>query len=374
MTVDHRERVLLSIEHQEPDQVPIALWGSAFGVTDPLYEGLVQRLKLGKVLPPFRQRRGHSVNYYDDRILEALDIDVRHVWLGFTDLGSPPSGGGLDAWGVGWQRSGLYLSPDQHPLADANAGDLELHPWPDVERFIRRDDLLQRARYLKENTDFAVVGRAVDSYGPLERAGQLRGYERFMLDLVMDEAFATELVERITDVLCRLIEIYLDTVGDYLDIFELPGDDYAAQNPLISPASFDKFFAPAWRRLISLIKDAAPHCKVMFHSDGRMEPFLGRLIDLGVDVFHCLEPLPNVDMAQVKRDYGERLCFLGAIDIKQALQGDLARLEAEVKERIRVLAPGGGYILAPANHLQPDIPPENVVALFRAARKFGGYG
>jgi uroporphyrinogen decarboxylase len=181
------------------------------------------------------------------------------------------------------------------------------------------------------------------------------------------------LVERVTDVLCRLIEIYLDTAGQYLDVFELPGDDYAAQNPLIAPAMFDQFFAPAWRRMITLIKEAAPDCKVMFHSDGRMEPFLGRLIDLGVDVFHCLEPMPNVDMHQIKRDYGERLCFLGAIDIKQALQGDERRVEAEVQERIRALAPGGGYILAPANHLQPDVPPQNVVALFQAARRFGRY-
>ena len=100
---------------------------------------------------------------------------------------------------------------------------------------------------------------------------------------------------------------------------------------------------------------------------------MGRLIDVGVDVFHCLEPMPGVDMAQLKRDYGDRLCFWGAIDIKHALQGDVARVEAEVRERISVLGPGGGYVLAPANHLQPDIPPENIVALFLAARKYGEY-
>jgi uroporphyrinogen decarboxylase len=83
--------------------------------------------------------------------------------------------------------------------------------------------------------------------------------------------------------------------------------------------------------------------------------------------------MPEVDMAQVKRDYGHRLCFWGAVDIKQALQGDVARVEAEVRDRINTLGPGGGYVLAPANHLQPDVPPENVVALFQAARKYGTY-
>jgi uroporphyrinogen decarboxylase len=104
-----------------------------------------------------------------------------------------------------------------------------------------------------------------------------------------------------------------------------------------------------------------------------MTPFLGRLIDLGVDVFHCLEPLPNIDMVQVKNEYGSHLCFLGAIDIKEAMRRDVYSVEEEVKRRILELGPGGGYILAPANHLQPDVPPENVEALFRAAKKYGIY-
>jgi uroporphyrinogen decarboxylase len=83
--------------------------------------------------------------------------------------------------------------------------------------------------------------------------------------------------------------------------------------------------------------------------------------------------MPGVDMAEIKRQYGDQLCFWGAIDITQALQRDVARVEEEVRERIGALGPGGGYVLAPANHLQSDIPPENVVALFRAARRYGTY-
>jgi uroporphyrinogen decarboxylase len=372
--MDHRQRVLLAIHHQQPDRLPLALWGSTHGVTDPLYFRLLKHLGLGEPVPPFRRRLGHSVNYYDDRVLEALDIDVRHVWLGFDDLAGPPAEGGLDAWGVGWQRSGLYASPREHPLATStSAEEIENYPWPDVERLIRLDELQQRAEYLRRHSDCAIVGRAVDSYGPLERCSQLRGYLQFMKDLALNPDFVHALVDKVTQVLCRLLEIYLDKVGSYLDIIELPGDDYAARTPLISPAMFDRYFAPAWRQMIGLVRQAAPHCKVLFHSDGNMQPFLSRLIALGVDIFHGLEPLPNVEMAQIKDQYGQHLCFWGAIDIKEALQGDLARLEAEVQERIRLLAPGGGYVLAPANHLQPDIPAENVIALFRAARRFGVY-
>lgn len=371
--MNHRDRVMAAVNHIEPDCVPIAVWGSAHGITDPLYFDLVEYLNLGCATEPFRPRMGHTINYYDDRVLEALDIDVRHVDCGFTDLGGPAAGGGTDSWGVKYTQSGLYLSASSFPLQTAGMEDLETYRWPDVEHLLQRDSFRDRALHLKEKTDFAVVGRAYDSFGPFERCCSLRKTEQFLMDLGTDEEFAHRLIQRVTDVHCRLLEIYLADAAPYLDIIELPGDDYAALRPIISPRMFDRFFAPAWRRIIGMIKSAAPHAKILFHSDGNMEPFLGRLIDLGIDIFHCVEPLPNVDMAQLKTLYGQQLCFWGAIDIKDALKHDEETIEKEVKQRIRMLGKGGGYVLAPTNHLQPDLPPQNIVSLFRIARKFGTY-
>ncbi len=371
--MNHRQRVLAAINHQEPDCVPIAIGGSAHGITDPLYFALLQQLGLGEPVPPFRPRMGHTINYYDDRVLEALDIDVRHADCGFTDLGGPAGGGSSDAWGVRYAQSGLYLTATSYPLLDAGAEDLARYPWPAVETLLHRDDFRRRLQTLREADEYAVVGRSYDSYGPFERCCSLRKTDEFLVDLAINEEFAEQLIAKVTDVHCRLLEIYLADAAPYLDIIELPGDDYAAARPLISPAMFDRFFAPAWQRIIGLIKASAPQAKILFHSDGNMQPFLGRLIELGVDIFHCLEPLPGVDMAQIKQQYGGRLCFWGAVDIKQALQGDQAAVAAEVKQRIRLLGAGGGYVLAPANHLQPDVPAQNVISLFRAAREFGRY-
>ncbi len=371
--MDHRERVLSAVNHIEPDRVPTALWGSAYGVTDPLYFHLLKLLNLGDPMPPFRPRMGHTINYYDDRVLEALNVDVRYVDCGFTDLGGPTAGGGLDCWGIRYDQSGIYLSAADHPLEKAGIDDLENYSWPAIKPYIRRRDVIERARYLNDMTDFAVVGRAFDSYGPFERCCALRSTAGFLIDLAEDEVFASMMVQKVTDVLCAGMQIYLEDAGKYLDIIELPGDDYAALRPIISPKMFDRYFAPAWKRIIKIVHETAPQCKILFHSDGNMEPFLGRLIDLGVNIFHCLEPLPYVDFAKIKQTYGGQLCFLGAIDIKQALQADEIRVAAEVKRRIRELASGGGYILAPANHLQPDVPAANVIALFRLARKYGSY-
>ncbi|MCL4559291.1 MAG: hypothetical protein M1281_01595 [Chloroflexi bacterium] len=371
--MDHRERVLTAVNHSEPDYVPTAVWGSAHGITDPLYFDLVKLLKLGDPLPPFRVRKGHTVNYYDDRVLEALDIDVRHVECGFTDLGGPEAGGGRDSWGIRYDPSGIYLTAADHPLENASLEDLESYPWPQVEKLMRLEEAASRAKELHETGSHAVVGRAFDSFGPFERCCTLRRTDTFLIDLAGNEEFAQALIQKVGEVLLRGTEIYLNAAGPYLDILELPGDDYAALRPIISPRMFDRFFAPLWRRMIELVQALAPQCKILFHSDGNMEPFLGRLIDLGVNIFHCLEPMPSVDMAKIKQTYGDRLCFWGAIDIKEALQGDEARVEAEVRQRIRELGPGGGYVLAPANHLQPDVPAANVVALFRLARRYGKY-
>jgi uroporphyrinogen decarboxylase len=258
--MDHRQRVLDAINHIEPDRVPTALWGSAYGVTDPLYFNLLKSLGLGDALSPFRIRKGHTINYYDDRILEALNVDVRHVDCGFTDLGGP-SAGGLDCWGIRYDQSGIYLTASGHPLEKAGIEDLENYPWPEVEPYLRRREVLERARFLKENTDYAVVGRAFDSFGPFERCCALRGTATFLMDLAENEVFASLMIQKVSDVLCAGMQIYLEDAGKYLDIIELPGDDYAALRPIISPRMFDLYFAPAWRRIIKIIKIGRASCR-----------------------------------------------------------------------------------------------------------------
>ncbi|MCB0024333.1 MAG: hypothetical protein KDD91_14965, partial [Caldilinea sp.] len=98
-----------------------------------------------------------------------------------------------------------------------------------------------------------------------------------------------------------------------------------------------------------------------------------RFIDIGADVVHPLEPLPATDMAALKAEFGGRISFMGGIDIRKTMQGSEAGIVAEVKERIGQLAAGGGYILAPANHLQADVPPRNLFRLYTAARELGTY-
>ena len=157
-------------------------------------------------------------------------------------------------------------------------------------------------------------------------------------------------------------------------MIELPGDDYAYNvGTIISPRMFRKFIKPILSRFIETIRTYQPDIKIMFHSDGLITSLLEDLIDIGIDVVHPLEPLPGTDFIEIKKQFGGRIAFLGAIDISHALPGDKEDVSAEVQTRIRQLAPGGGYILAPSNHIQADVPPENVEYLYKVARQFGVY-
>ena len=373
-TMDSRERVLTALHHQEPDRVPAALWGSYYTLQDETYFRLLQHLRLGEPIPPFRRFMAKNSNYHDDRILERLGTDTRYVWLGFDDLGGPMPGTLVDAWGVGWKRIPPNISAVVHPLANASLEDLDSYPWPDPERFIRLDELRERVATLRKAGMHAIVARAVNSYGPFEQASALRGREQLLMDLILNPEFTQHLVDKITDVLVHLTEIYLDACGKDIDVIEIPGDDYAAtQNLLFSPKVFDQIFKPALARIVRPIREFRGDLFVAFHSDGAVIKLLDRFVEVGIDLFHPLEPLPANDMAAIKAQFGGRLSFMGAVDVKQALPGSLAELENEVERRIRVLAPGGGYILAPANHVQTDVPPQNIVALYEFGRTLGRY-
>ena len=373
-----RERVLAAINHNEPDRVPTALWGGPYGVVDNLYFRLLKHLNLGEPVQPFRM--GHNISYIDDRVLSRLATDVRYVWPGASPnsptIQTKDPDTFKDAFGQVWKRALPYYYADTGILSTATSIDQidQAVTWPDTNVPHWTNGVHERAKHLREQTDYFIVARMVMSHGVFQTACDLRGTVEFMTDMALNEEFAFSLLDRITDTLVGLLKGYLDATDDYIDMMELPGDDYAAnENLLISPAMFRRFIKPALIRLITTIKRHNPDLKIMLHSDGMIGKLLPEFIELGIDVLHPLEPVPALDQAAIKAKYGKQLAFWGGIDISHAMRGSTADVVAETRERIAQLAPGGGYILAPSNHLQADIPVKNVVALFESARKYGTY-
>lgn len=373
-----RQRVLAALNHQEPDRVPVALGGGPYGLVDELYFKLLKHFDLGDPVPPFRQ--GHNISYMDDRVLARLGVDTRYVWPGMSPSSPTQQTADpdtfLDGFGQVWKRALPYYYADTGILTTAaSIEDIDrLVTWPDTTDPRWTAGVAERAHDLRENTDSFIVARMVMSHGVFQAACDLRGVAEFMMDMVINEPFARHLIDRITATIDGLLRGYLTAAGDNIDMIELPGDDYAAnENLLISPQMFEQFIKPSLARFVTTVKAHNPDLKIMLHSDGCIEKLLPQFIDLGIDVVHPLEPVPAMDLAVIKAEYGDRLTFLGGIDISHAMPGSEADVRAEAQVRITQLAPGGGYVLAPANHLQADVPPENVVALFEAARQYGAY-
>lgn len=378
MNLTSRQRTLAALSHEEPDTVPLALGGGPYGLVDDLYLRLVKHLDLGEPVPPFRT--GHSISYMDDRLLEKLGTDIRYCWPGLLP-NSPIIPGDdadtfYDSYGQVWKRALPYYYTGEGILKDATSiDDIEsrVH-WPDLTDPRWTLGVAERAQLLHEQTDYFVAMRMVASHGPFQTACDLRGTEAFLMDMALNPEFAHVLLDKITTAIEGLFRLAMQAGGKYFDMIELPGDDYAGNlNLIISPVMFRKFIKPCIARLVKTIKEYNPNIKVMLHSDGAIAALLPDIISIGVDVIHPLEPLPAMDIPTIKENFGSQLTFLGGIDISHAMPGTQDDVIAETKLRIAQLAHGGGYILAPSNHLQADVPAENVVTLFKTARQFGKY-
>lgn len=377
-TMTPRQRVQTALAHEEPDTVPIALGGGPYGLVDDLYLRLVKHLDLGEPVPPFRS--GHSISYMDDRLLEKLGTDLRYCWPGLLPnspvMRGEDDGTFYDSYGQVWKRALPYYYTGEGILKDATSiDDIERHVrWPDLSDSRWTYGVAERARTLHEQTNYFVVMRMVASHGPFQTACDLRGTESFLMDMAANPDFAHVLLDKVTTAIESLLDLSMQAGGKYFDMVELPGDDYAGNtNLLISPNMFRKFIKPCLERLVRVVKEHNPNAKVMLHSDGAITKLIPDIISLGVDVIHPLEPLAATDIPAIKEQFGTRISFLGGIDISHAMPGTREEVIAETKLRISQLAAGGGYILAPSNHLQADVPAENVVTLFKAAREFGRY-
>ncbi|HUT15780.1 MAG TPA: uroporphyrinogen decarboxylase family protein [Anaerolineae bacterium] len=374
-TLSPRERVLTALSLEEPDRVPLDLGGSASNMTDPVYFKVKNLLGIKGDVPPYRT--GRTCNYYDERVFDALDIDFR--WVSLKGLRNAhglvaPDGTYTDEWGIGYRRMALQAGSVGHPLAHASIDDLEVYRWPDPRAPGRDEGLEEHAGFLYGQTEYAIAARPTPDFGVFEMCCALRGDAQYLMDLANDKPFARRLAQRITCVLKGFCGVLLDAAGPYLHMGQYSGDYGTQHSMIMSPDMYREMMKPFDKEIILFIKERAPQVKLMHHSCGAILPIMPDLIEIGVDVLNPLQPLAaNTDSARIKAQFGDRLCFHGAIDIQRALPGTLEDVERESRTRLAALAPGGGYIVAPSNYIQPDVPPANVVELYRLAAKLGRY-
>jgi uroporphyrinogen decarboxylase len=317
----------------------------------------------------------------DESILLDLDIDTRPVSMCPVKRGVRPCdepGQFYDDWGVKWKEidtgSTTYRELAEFPLAKATLDELDDYAWwPDPLDPDRYLGVEERARVLFDETDFALVG-CPGFNGVWERATYMVGFQRMLEGLLLEPEFVNAVLRRITD-LCKLaLARYLELVAPYIQIIKM-GDDLGTQNgPQMSPSVYRQVIKPYHQELFSLIRERTG-ARIFLHSCGSVYRLLPDLLDAGVDILNPVQvSARDMDTKRLKTEFGDRLTFMGAIDTQHVLPfGSVEDVQREVETRIRDLGRGGGYIVAPVHNVQADVSAENLVTMYRHARKVGRY-
>ncbi len=379
-----RERVLCSLAHKEPDRVPLDIGGSdVTGLHRDTYTNLARFLGI-----PDDVRIWESVQQValpQEEMLAQLEVDVRPVFPHATDSSELPLQGEgerltfRDEWGVKWampKRGGLYFDIVEHPLADAcAASDLAGYPWPDGSDPARLRGLREYAVNVAASTQAALT--LVPVYGGIfESAFWLRGFEDFYRDLGSN----SPLVEAILDATLQFRLDYwgraLEEVGDFIDVV-VEYDDLGHQSGLlISPDMYRRYLKPRHKQLFEFIKGRS-HAAVLLHTCGAIYELIPDLIETGVDILNPIQVSAGKmgDTRKLKQEFGTELAFWGGgVDTQSVLpRGTPQQVKDEVRRRIEDLAPGGGYVFAAVHNIQPDVPPENIMAMGEAWKQYGTY-
>ena len=351
----HRERVALALNHESPDRCPMQI-----SFTPEFAERLRAELlaQTGKAHNP----HGGGNTYELER---ALGEDLLLTSVGWANSYYMESGDYTDEWGIGWKQveyqtpfgTGHYTEIAHHPLAD-DAAIVSYRP-PDPAR----PELYAEAeRVIRDFKDeYWIVGVTVTTI--FETAWALRGYERILSDFALNP----DLTEALLEIPYRyhlhaakkLVEMGVDMIWT--------GDDVGAQQRmLISPAMWRRYLKPRMANFIAELKRINPAVKVAYHSDGNIYPIIPELIEIGLDVLNPVQPA-CMDPAQLKREFGDRLCFWGSLDEQHTLPfGSPQDVTAEVQQRLATVGQDGGLILGPTHHVQLDTPMENFWAMLRA--------
>lgn len=370
-----RERFEAVTNHREPDRVPID-WGRHVGS---IHRNAYIKLKEYLEDPDLQNedkildRMVQNV-YPDEKLLRRFGVDFRWLEPNWVDVEEVEDEDAYrDMWGITWRYMLNSYSLTDSPLSGATIEALDTFDWPDPHNPALFAGLRERAQHLYENTDYVVVADSVKG-GLLTKALQIRGYEDFFMDLAMNIEFAEALLDKLLALYKEMWTAYMREVGPYVQMVYFTDDIGAQDNLLISPAMFRQLIKPCLTEMFDHLKGLGD-VQVMYHTDGTVAPVMEDIIEMGVDILNPVQTSAmGMDTYVLNEKYGDRICFHGAIDVQQMLPFSTPEeVRYDVAKRIYDLGRGGGYILSTCHDVGEDVPPENVIAMFEAAREYGRY-
>ena len=343
MPMTPRERWLAVLNRQTPDRIPCDFWG-----TPEVIERLMNEL-------------GCTT---EDDLWRKLQIDKTHAiqpkYIG------PPLAEGCDVWGIKYKTQfyadglGSYVEVSDYPLAGMiDPAELEDYPWPDPDWF----DYSVIPQQLAEWAEWpAMAGH----YEAFYFYSNMRGIESALQDLAISPEFADRALQKIFEFCYERNRRMFEAAGmDGGILYTYVAEDLGSQcGLLMSLDMIDRFLLPRMKAMVDLARSYG--IKSFHHDDGACFPVLPRMVEIGIDILNPIQwRCPGMEREKLKKEFGDRFVFHGAVDNQRTLPfGTPDDVRKEVKENIRILGAGGGYIVAPCHNLQPNTPTENILALY----------
>jgi uroporphyrinogen decarboxylase len=382
-TMTPRQRVLTTLDHREPDRVPIVLGVSnATGIKAGTYRKIAEVLGLDPGDRSLYDWPELGTAAPTEDILLRLGTDVRGVLdrepaaTLAANRARPAHADYINSWGSGARevRPGEWF-PMICPLATATTvEEIESYPWPDMDDPTRVAHVAGEASALASEGRYAIMATPWLLF-PLERAFAMQGMDTFLMNMALYPEFAEALLWKIQGLCKTLMGHFLEALGDDVDIIKI-GDDLGTQESLLmSPTMYRAILKPVHADYIDFIKQRTS-AALFFHTDGDVFPLIDDFVEMGVDILNPIQTSAGrmADLPSLKERWGDVLTFCGGIDTHRILpSGSPADVRAEVERVIEILAPGGGYMVSSVHTVMDDVPPENVLAMVDAVADRGRY-
>ncbi len=418
-----RERVYKVLNHEEPDRVPIDFGGNYntcinaiaynrlkkhLGIESPTYgrsiitmiaspdldDGLeIMKLMGGDVLefPPnfwVNWNSGLPEGTVDDTMSFTLKDGSTCLFPMRPEPIRRDNGDWeIEQFGIPTFRmpdGGYYFDRIYNPLSDIKTvKQLEeampliaeaSHLRPLKDEYLKK--LSYHAKKAHEETDFFIIAN-IHSYISIWHAClEAFGYENYFMLMASDKNFIHRWMEFSIDLIEKRLKGYLNAVGPYIDGFII-GDDYGTQNgPQMSTKMFRDQVKPYLTRICSLVHDTFPHVKILQHSCGSIAPLIPDLIEAGIDAVNPVQTTArNMDAEMLKREFGKDITFWGGgVSCQTTLfSGTVEDVKNEVKKKMEIFKPGGGYVFTADHDIQEHVIPEMIIAIYQTAKKYRDY-
>ena len=348
-TMTPRERWLAVLEHRTPDRVPMDYWATGEATA--------------KLLAHLGCANGAEM-------FERLHID-RIVGVGPRYVG-PPARPGEDIWGCRHRTvdygTGVYSECVHHPLAHCNSvAEIEAsYTWPSPDWW----DYSAVPDQVKGQERYPVRGGGSE---PFLLYKSLRGQEQGMMDLVLNPDIVHCCLDKLFGLAYEGTRRLYEAIPGKVTFSYVAEDLGSQESLLMSPAQIHEFLLPRMKRMMDLVHSAGAY--VFHHTDGAARAIVPDLIEAGIDVLNPIQwRCKGMERQGLKRDFGDRLVFHGAVDNQHTLPfGTADEVRQEVLDNLHILGAGGGYILAPCHNIQSVGPAENVVAMYETGYGNGWY-